>query len=414
MAARDDETLLGRWVAVSARDAGSDPAAKCPAAAPTLSPIASKTDAVPESETARFPSALTATRVRRTLIRLVALGLVAIVAITLLPGLGELRERFAHANPVWILAATSFEVLSVLSYVPAFRIVFCIRMSWATSYKIAMAEEGAGALLPVGGTGSLALGVWALRRGGMPDSEIARKTVAFFLLTSAPNVAALAIVGIGLAAGILPGHANLALTLIPAAVAVGAIAASLGLRHFARRTERRLRARPESRLTRLSPVLVATADGIDEAVAHLRHGNPLLVAALVGYMAFDIFVLWASFRAVGSAPEVSIVWIAYLIGQLGNWLPLPGGIGGVEIGLIGTFVLFGLPVATATAAVLLYRVIELWIPAALGTIAFVQLRLLLQREAESIELCQPGDVVEIIGRGPVLAGQDGRLAEPSH
>jgi uncharacterized protein (TIRG00374 family) len=110
-------------------------------------------------------------------------------------------------------------------------------------------------------------------------------------------------------------------------------------------------------------------------------------------MAFDIFVLWASFRALRSAPEVSIVWIAYLIGQLGNWLPLPGGIGGVEIGLIGVLVLFGLPVATATAAVLLYRVIELWIPGALGIVAFVQLRRLLRREAESIELCQPGDAV---------------------
>jgi uncharacterized protein (TIRG00374 family) len=94
--------------------------------------------------------------------------------------------------------------------------------------------------------------------------------------------------------------------------------------------------------------------------------------------------------SVGSAPEVSIVWIAYLIGQLGNWLPLPGGIGGVEIGLIGTVVLFGLPLATATASVLLYRMIELWIPAALGVVAFAQLRLLLRRESESTELCQPG------------------------
>jgi uncharacterized protein (TIRG00374 family) len=337
------------------------------------------------------------------------LALCAVVATVLLPGLGELRERFAHANPGWIAVATALELLSVLAYVPAFRIVFCTRMSWGTSYKIAMAEEGAGALLPIGGTGSLALGVWALRRGGMPAAEIARKTVAFFLLTSAPNVAALAILGVGLAAGILPGHANLALTLIPAAVAVGAIVASLALGHLARRTETRLRARPqESRLARLGPVLLATAEGIDEAVAQLRRGNPLLVVALVGYMAFDIFVLWASFRAVGSVPEVSIVWIAYLIGQLGNWLPLPGGIGGVEIGLIGTAVLFGLPVATATAAVLLYRVIELWIPAALGIVAFIQLRRLLRHEAESIELCQPGDAVEIIGRGPVIAGQ----AEP--
>jgi hypothetical protein len=167
------------------------------------------------------------------------LALIAVVATVLLPGLGQLRERFAHANPVWIAVAPALELLSVLAHVPAFRIVFCTRMSWATSYKIAMAEEGAGSLLPVGDTGSLAPGVWALRRGGMPAAEIARKTVAFFLLTSAPNVVALAIVGVGLAAGILPGHANLALTLIPAAVALGAFVASLMLGHVARRTEMR-------------------------------------------------------------------------------------------------------------------------------------------------------------------------------
>ena len=92
--------------------------------------------------------------------------------------------------------------------------------------------------------------------------------------------------------------------------------------------------------------------------------------------------------------------MAYLIGQLGNWLPIPGGIGGVELGMIGALVLYGLPALTATAAVLLYRVIELWIPAVLGIAAFVQLRLVLRRETEAINLCQPGDAIEIVGLGP--------------
>jgi hypothetical protein len=74
--------------------------------------------------------------------------------------------------------------------------------------------------------------------------------------------------------------------------------------------------------------------------------------------------------------------MAYLIGQLGTWLPVPGGIDGVELGLVGALVLYGLLALTATAAVLLYRVIELWIPAVLGSAAFVQLRLLLRRETE--------------------------------
>ena len=97
---------------------------------------------------------------------------------------------------------------------------------------------------------------------------------------------------------------------------------------------------------------------------------------------------------------VAIIWMAYLIGQLGNWLPVPGGIGGTELGLVGALVLYGLPALIATAAVVLYRVIELWIPAVLGIAAFVQLRLLLRRETEAIQLCKPGDIVEIVGLGP--------------
>jgi hypothetical protein len=86
---------------------------------------------------------------------------------------------------------------------------------------------------------------------------------------------------------------------------------------------------------------------------------------------------------------------------------VPGGIGGVEGGMIGILVLFGLHAVTVTAAVLLYRVIELWIPAVLGAIAFVQLRALLRRESHAIDVCQPGDVVEIVGVGPVVVKQAG-------
>jgi uncharacterized protein (TIRG00374 family) len=363
-----------------------------------------KTDSSIGVEVAPLPGSVAPNRVRRSLIRLGALIVVAVVVVTLLPGLGDLRNRFAHAQPVWIAVGCALEVLSVLAYVPAFRVVFCTRMSWGTSYKIAVAEEGAGSLFPVGGAGSLALGVWALRRGGMPAAEIARKTVAFFLLTSVVPVVSLALLGVGLATGVLPGRASVALTVVPAAVAVGAIAGTLASGRVARRIEARVKNQTErSRLARLAPVLLATADGVDEAVRQLRNANPLLLLGLVGYVLFDILVLWVSFRAIGSAPQLTIVWIAYLIGQLGNWLPIPGGIGGVELGLIGTLVLYGLPAVTATAAVLLYRVIELWIPAALGMVAFVQLRALLRREADAIEICQPGQVIEIIGQGPVVA-----------
>ncbi|HEX4010285.1 MAG TPA: lysylphosphatidylglycerol synthase transmembrane domain-containing protein [Solirubrobacteraceae bacterium] len=327
---------------------------------------------------------------------------------TLAPGLGELRRRFAEAQPVWIVIACAFEVLSVLAYVPAFRAVFCTRMSWATSYKIAVAEEGAGSLFPLGGAGSLALGVWALRRGGMPGEEIARKTVAFFLLTSAPSVVMLLLLGAGLASGVLPGGGGLLLTVLPAVIAAGAIAATPASRRLARAAEARVRRQGDaSRWARLAAALAAMSDGIGEAVHQLGQANPRLLVGLVGYLVFDQLAFWASFRAVGASPDVALIWMAYLIGQLGNWIPVPGGIGGVELGLVGALVLYGVPAVTATAAVLLYRVVELWIPAVLGIAAFVQLRRLLGRETEAIKLCQPGDTIEIVGLGPATIDRFG-------
>jgi uncharacterized protein (TIRG00374 family) len=334
-------------------------------------------------------------------IRLGGIIAVAVIIVTLVPGLGDLRERFAHTRPIWIAIACALEVLSVLAYVPAFRAVFCRRMAWSTSYKIAVAEEGAGSLFPLGGAGSLALGVWALRRGGMPAAEIARKTVAFFLLTSLFPVGILLLLGIGLAARVLPGGGPIALTALSAAVAAAAIVATIALGRFARRAEIRIRHRnPDSRLARVAPALLATADGVDDALHELRRLDPLLLLGLFGFLVFDILAFWASFRALGLSPALPVIATGYLIGQLGSWLPIPGGIGGTELGLVGVLILFGLPAVPVTAAVLLYRVIELWIPALLGLAAFVQLRLLLAREAEPIQLCDPGDNFEIVALDP--------------
>jgi hypothetical protein len=174
----------------------------------------------------------------------------------------------------------------------------------------------------------------------------------------------LLLLGVGLATGVLPGGGGLLLTVLPAGIAAGAIAATLALRRLARGAEARIRRLGAgSRWVRLAPALSATSDGIDEALHQLRRADPLLLVGIVGFLIFDMLVFWASFRAVGASPELALIWMAYLIGQLGNWLPVPGGIGGTELGLVGALVLYGFPALTATAAVLLYRVIELWIPA---------------------------------------------------
>jgi uncharacterized membrane protein YbhN (UPF0104 family) len=343
---------------------------------------------------------LSTSRLRRRVVTLVAVVVVVVAVISLVPGLAGLRSRFANADPTWLAAGAVLKVLSGVGYVVVFREVFCRKMRWRLSGEIGFAELGANAVIPTGGAGGLALGAWALRRSGMSDERIARRSVAFFLLTSVPNVVGVIILGLGLALGVFAGRAGLELTLLPALVATAAILLAIASGRWAEGAGRRAHARrgPESRLGR---VLGALSAGVRESLEFLRRPSPPLLAGLFAYLAFDIGVLWATFQAFGHSPGIPILCLAYLIGELGGLIPVPGGIGGVDLGLVGTLALYHVPVGLATAAVLAYRAIVIVVPAVLGAVAFVLLRRSLAREALAISSCEPDGEVEIIGRGMV-------------
>jgi uncharacterized protein (TIRG00374 family) len=350
------------------------------------------------------PEQLSSHRVRSRLIFLLALVIVVVVVVTLLPGLGTLRSRLSHAKPEWLLLGVALKLLSGVGYVAVFRAIFCRRMSWRVSYQIGMSELGANALIPTGGAGGLALGAWALKRGGMQTEDIARRTVAFFLLTSVPNVLGVIVLGLGLAIGVFGGEGNLLLTLLPAGIAAGAVVLVL----YAGRIAKRWGARIDARGRELSKrklvamkALTAIGEGVEAAVALLREANLILIVGLIAYLAFDVMIVWATFRALGPAPPLAILWIAYLIGELGGLIPVPGGIGGVDAGLVGTLALYNVSLASAAGAVLAYRAIALWVPAVVGAGAFVFLRRTLRDEAEQIAICVPDSEMEVVGLGRV-------------
>ena len=146
--------------------------------------------------------------------------------------------------------------------------------------------------------------------------------------------------------------------------------------------------------------LTAGADGVDQAIALLRSHSVGVIVGSFAYMAFDIVALGFGFAAVGHVPPVGTLVLGYLIGQLGNLIPLPGGIGGTEGALIGVFALYGVNVSQATAAVLLYRLFQLAIPALLGAPAFIMLRRKLSRTDRPALVCAPLglDVVRLPAR----------------
>lgn len=105
----------------------------------------------------------------------------------------------------------------------------------------------------------------------------------------------------------------------------------------------------------------------------LRRGDPALLGALA-WWAFDIGVLWACFHAFGEPPPTAVLVMAYFTGMLANLLPLPGGVGGVEGGMIGALLAFDVPGGLAVVAVLSYRAFAFWLPTIPGAIAYLRLR----------------------------------------
>jgi uncharacterized protein (TIRG00374 family) len=308
---------------------------------------------------------------RRAMQIIAALAVVGLIVV-LAPGLGEVREKLAGADPGWIVLAVVLEALSCASYLLMFRPVFCRHMPWRTTSEIALSTLAMGSIVPASGAGGLALGAWILHEGGMPAERIARRSVAFFLIKSSVNFVAVVVFGTLMAVGLFGPHKSLLLTALPAAMAALVIGLVLLIPRL------KVGEGPEAEASRMSRFVAharkALIGGTAEAVQILRSGNVMVIAGSIGYWAFDNAVLWATFKAFGYSPDIAILLMGYLIGQLGGLLPLPGGIGGIDGGLFGTLVVYGTPAATTAAAVLAYRVILFWLPLVVGTAAFLSLR----------------------------------------
>lgn len=299
-----------------------------------------------------------------------------------LTGLGETWHRVKQGSPWWLALAAACELLSFGGYVLLFRTVFVTarsRIDWRASYEITMAGVAATRLFAAAGAGGIALTAWALRRSGMGARTVAVRMVAFNVALYAIYALAMVLDGLGMYTGLLPGGDAFALTMVPAIFGAGAMLVVFSAALLPTDIDRRLarwsrgRARAQRWLRRLGTVPASLGQGVREAVVLLRR-RPSVVAGAVAWWAFDVAVLWAGFRAFGGAPELSVIVMAFFVGMLGNLLPLPGGIGGVEGGMIGTLIAFGVDEGLAVVAVLVFRGMNFWLPTVPGAIAYFQLR----------------------------------------
>jgi uncharacterized membrane protein YbhN (UPF0104 family) len=307
-----------------------------------------------------------------------------------LAGLEDTWHRIEDGSPYWMFLALVLTAGMFGGYVMMFRGVFvrvpegAARIGWRESYEITMAGLAASRIFAAGGAGGLVLTAWALRRAGMRKRLVADKTLSFLILTYFPYVAALIVCGLGLRIGLFPGEAPFGLTVVPAAFAGIALAIGLSIALVPTDLQRRLGgwAGGEGRLAqvaqRLAHLPASASAGMRDALEHVRSRDPGLVGAIL-FWAFQILVLWAAFRAFGDSPPTAVLVQAFFVGMLGNLLPMPGGVGGVEGGMIASFVAFGVDGGLAVVAVLVFRAFTFWLPLIPGVIAYFQLRRTVER-----------------------------------
>ena len=305
---------------------------------------------------------------RQVIVLVIASAVMVAGLVVIAPALADLPDvwtKLADGHLGWLAFALVLEALSFVGHAILFRAVSVegggTRIGLRASTEITLAGHAATRLLASAGAGGIALTAWALKRSGMEARDVAARMTTFMVLLYSVYMGALLFGGLGLYTGVIPGGGSFAMTIVPA-IFGGVVIAIVASAQLVKPGEGRLR-------RWLAPV----GDGVRDARTLIRHGNPGLLGALM-WWAFDIACLWACFEAFGASPAIGVLVVGYFVGMLANTLPLPGGVGSVDGGMIGAFVAFGVDPAAAIVAVLAYRFFAFWLPIAPGAVAFGTLR----------------------------------------
>jgi uncharacterized protein (TIRG00374 family) len=321
----------------------------------------------------------------RRLVELVVLGAVIAVAAALLVAhhdeLEGLLERIENGDPLWLAIAAACEIASFAGYVVLVRIIhspLAPRLDVPASIELTLAGVVATRLLSAGGAGGIAFTAWVLHRAGMGARDTARRLAAFMALLYSVYMGSLVVGGLLVVTGALGGVPTVlgVVALAVGSVVVGAfglmllIPGDLERRVEAMSKQSGRRGRIATRLATVPQI----AGNATRLVLRILRTNPTMIVWPLVWWAFDVATLWATFNAFGDAPATGTLILCYFLGQLGNLLPLPGGVGGAEGGMVGAFAASGVDAGLALLAVVSYQLISTYLPALPGLGAYLDLR----------------------------------------
>ena len=325
-------------------------------------------DAASTSVRGRWP-------LRRVLRWSFSLGLVALLAveITLVtPYLTKAFEALKEPNPWWLVVALVAEAISMGAFARVQRRMLSAagqRVGLPRMVRLTYAANALSVTFP-GGTALSSGYVFKRLRSWGATVPAAGFTVVASGVLSFVGFAVLAIF-VGISAG-----NSLTSSLL---VVIAAVVVAVGVLALRRRDPAALlqRAIPAS-LSRVNRVLrrqpdagLAAALGFtrDLVAIHPRHRDWLLglVHAVLNWSA-DLVCLFACCEAIGANhASVALVMVAYITGMSASSVSLlPGGFGIVDAAMIFALTSGGVSTVTATASVVLYRLISFLLVVAVG------------------------------------------------
>lgn len=318
-------------------------------------------------------------RLQKSALKLLGWLVFGYLLLKLVPTFKQDLSSLQHVGWAWVLGAIALEVMSEYGFVASWRqivdpddVLGSDGRPGRTGAHAAWAQLGGGMVVPGGSIASMGVGGWILHRFGMAPKTIAERQFTLNFLDLAVCALALIVFGVCLATGIFPGERNLLLTLLPAVIVAAGIAAVLLLARGA--TQYSKRVEPHHR--KIAGAITSLANAVAATNRIVFHGDrrQSLLGALA-YMVCDALVLWTAFFAIHAhpVPGFPVVMMAYIIGALGAFIPLPAGLGAVG-GIAGMLALYGVGHNAAVGAVLLYTAVGLLVPVIGGAVAYLFLR----------------------------------------
>lgn len=314
----------------------------------------------------------------KRIVKLLAFALV--VHVFVIPQIGGARKAItvlSSVNPLLLVAAVLLQSGALLAYARMTQQLLPAqhRPSLPITFGTVIASTGVSHVVPGGAATTVAVNYRLLGRAGVPPDELGfalgtqaiGSAVVLNVLLWIALIATIPVSGFDPLYGTAAGVGAVLIAVFAAAV----VSMLRGRDALANRVARLAGHIPKVNPDSVRTLILGLADQL-QLLSHDPKRLRIVITMAAANWLLDAASLWVVMAAFGHPMNVVGLMVAYGLANVMASIPIsPGGLGVIEAVLIPTLVAFGSPRAEAAVAVVVYRLVQFWLPIPTGAIAYV-------------------------------------------